>query len=97
VSPMTPEVLELRERLGAMGVEFSVTDEVTEYEDGYVSFSLRTELPGGASATVAWSRTPDDEKRFDSYGGAFGYLELRVGDDVSMATVDEVMEAVDGR
>lgn len=93
-----PQMRELRDELDRNGVHYE-TDDDDDDVYGLQTHIERTGITsiGGrwVSVIYAWSRDEDGDKRFESDGGRFGYLEMQVDEgDHKAVTVEEVMEVV---
>jgi len=93
-----PDMRLLREGLARMGIPYEAEDADDDVY-GLATHLERTWLtmPDGRRAYVmyAWSRDEDGDKRFESDGGRFGYLEMQVdGEGRRAVTAEEALEAV---
>ena len=99
-----PEMAELRSRLDTYGITYE-TDDIEDIDDEWSEFVIHSEktvfrsLDGRVfSVLFSWSRDEDEQKRFLTEFGMFGYLECKVGDGVPYAAYcDEILEDAIGR
>lgn len=95
---VSPDMRELRGELDLAGVPYEIDDD----DDDVYGLQTHIERTGitsrsgrWVSVIYAWSRDEDGDKRFESDGGRFGYLEMQVDEgDHRAVTVEEVMEVV---